>query len=206
MAALECAESLTTVGLGCDIAACHTKNNSSQSQNGVFIPLQPLIEWCFEWVWALPVGNVKQLWLQHPRSTELFVVSFCTTKWPEGVSYLGIIRLHFCLFLPRGQSQSFDLTNPDTAFLTPERGGAMEPENRKKLHSYQTDEQQCSMLMVTRHHLAGRAEQIRVLCGPMRSYPKFFSELWIFLTPTNFFVIGPLVSGQRPRRRCIFKH
>ena len=30
------------------IAACHAKNNSSQSQNGMFIPLQPLIEWCFE--------------------------------------------------------------------------------------------------------------------------------------------------------------
>ena len=146
---------------------------------------------------------------KHPRSTELFVVSFCTTKWPEGVSYLGIIRLHFCLFLPKGimgQSQSFDLTNPATTFQTREGGGAMEPENKKALHSYQTDEQQCSMLMVTRHHLAGRAEQIRVLCGPMRSYPNFFSELWIFLTPTNFFVIGPLVSGQRPRRRCIFKH
>ena len=43
--------------------ACHTKN-SSQPQNwrhGLFIPLQPLTEWCFEWVWALPVGNVKQL-------------------------------------------------------------------------------------------------------------------------------------------------
>ena len=77
---------------------------------------------------------------------------------------------------------------------------------KKALHSYQTDEQQCSMLMVTHHHLAGRIEQIRVLCGPMRSYPNFFSELWIFLTPTNFFVIGPLVSGQQPRRRCIFKH
>ena len=186
------------------IAACHAKNNSSQSQNGVFIPLQPLIEWCFEWVWAFPVGNVKQLWLQHPRSTELFVVSFCTTKWPEGVSYLGIIRLHFCLFLPKGimgQSQSFDLTNPATTFQTCEGGGAMEPENKKALHSYQTDEQQCSMLMVTRHHLAGRAEQIRVLRGPMRSCPKFFSELWIFFIPTNFVVIGPLVLGQRPRRR-----
>ena len=114
------------------IAACHMKNNSSQSQNGVFIPLQPLIEWCFEWVWALPVGNVKQLWLQHPRSTELFVVSFCTTKWPEGMSYLGIIRLHFCLFLPKGQSQSFDLTNPATTFQTRERGGGNGARNLKR--------------------------------------------------------------------------
>ena len=48
---------------------------------------------------------------------------------------------------------------------------------KKALHSYHRYEQQCSMLMVTHHHLAGRAEQIRVLCGPMRSYPKFFSEL-----------------------------
>ena len=48
---------------------------------------------------------------------------------------------------------------------------------KKALHSYQTDEQQCSMHMVTHHHLAGRTEHIRVLRGPMRSYPNFFSEL-----------------------------
>ena len=50
------------------------------------------------------------------------------------------------------------------------------------------------------------AEQIRVPCGPMGSYPNFFSELSIFLIPTNFFVTGPLVLGQRPRRRWVTKH
>ena len=69
---------------------------------------------------------------------------------------------------------------------------------KKALHSYQTDEQQCSMLMVTHHHLAGRIEQIRVLCGPMRSYPNFFSGETFFYIPTNFFVIGSLVTIQRP--------
>ena len=74
---------------------------------------------------------------------------------------------------------------------------------KKALHSYQTDKQQCSMHMVTHHHLAGCAEQIRVLRRPKGSYPKFSSELWIFFIPTNFVVIGPLVLGQRPRRRWV---
>ena len=30
----------------------------------MFIPFQPLIEWCFDCVWAVPVGNVKQLWME----------------------------------------------------------------------------------------------------------------------------------------------
>ena len=67
---------------------------------------------------------------------------------------------------------------------------------KKAPHSYQTDKQQCSMHMVTQHHLAGCAEQIRVLRRPKGSYPKFSSELWIFFITTNFVVIGTF--GLRP--------
>ena len=41
-----------------------TQKSNSQPQNGrygVFIPFQSLIEWCFDYVWAVPVVNVKQL-------------------------------------------------------------------------------------------------------------------------------------------------
>ena len=43
-----------------------SRKSNSQPQNGgdgVFIPFQPLIEWCSECVWPLPFGNGKQLWL-----------------------------------------------------------------------------------------------------------------------------------------------
>ena len=44
-----------------------SQKSNSQPQNwthGVLILFQPLIEWCLECVWALPVGNVKQLWVE----------------------------------------------------------------------------------------------------------------------------------------------
>ena len=41
-----------------------SQKSNSQPQNGrygVLIPFQPLKEWCFDCVWTVPVGNVKQL-------------------------------------------------------------------------------------------------------------------------------------------------
>ena len=49
-----------------------TQKSNSQPQNGrhgVFIPFQPLIEWCFDCVWAVPIGNVKQLWRANEKET-----------------------------------------------------------------------------------------------------------------------------------------
>ena len=46
------------------------QKSNSQPQNvrhGVFIPFQPLIEWCFDCGWAVPVGNVKQLWMEQAQ-------------------------------------------------------------------------------------------------------------------------------------------
>ena len=178
------------------IAACHMKNNSSQSQNGVFIPLQPLIEWCFEWVWALPVGNVKQLWLQHPRSTELFVVSFCTTKWPEGMSYFGIVRLHFCLFLPKGQSQSFDLTNPATTFQTRERGGqwSQKTKNSYTLIKQTNNNVQCLWWHTTT--LQGALNKSGSYAAPWGPIPNFFRSYESSLHLQTFLLLDLWSQGN----------
>ena len=84
--------------------------------------------------------------------------------------------------------------------------------NRSNLRNlggiYKSDEQLSYMMLHECGHTPPpcSAEQIRVLRRPMGSYPKFFSELWIFFIPTDFVVIGPLILGQRPRRRWVTKH
>ena len=58
--------------------------NATHGRHGMFIPFQPLIEWCFDCVWAVSVGNVKQLW-SLPR---------CAPKMEKGRTWPPNVRPH----------------------------------------------------------------------------------------------------------------
>ena len=149
---------------------------------------------------AYPAKSLEPLFrvlLLRPRSTELFEVSFCTTKWPEGMSYLGIIRLHFWLFLLKGQSQSFDLTNPDTAFLTPERGGGQWSQKPKKSYTLikQTNNNvQCLWWHTTT--LQGALNKSGSYAAPWGPIPNFFRSYESSLHLQTFLLLDLWSQGN----------
>ena len=86
------------------------QKSNSQPQNvrhGVFIPFQPLMEWCFDCGWAVPVGNVKQLWIKVTTfctlalSWKRFWCHSPTQQWiasqlKRKVRFNGVITEHWC--------------------------------------------------------------------------------------------------------------
>ena len=112
------------------------------------------------------------------------------------MSFLGNIWLHFCLFLPKGQSQSFDLTNPATTFQTRERGGAMEPENKKSYTLIKQTNNNVQCLWWHTTTLQGALNKSGSYAAPWGPIPIFFRSYESSLHLQTFLLLDLWSQGN----------